>query len=854
VIKLILAKKMLPPAALMLILTPLFFQSAANKRAPTLESVLDDYLAALGGRDVLARVSDKVCSGQLVWSYPDQDPDRISIPAEIFAGQGDRWRLVLRTSKGAQGMGFDGENGWIQNADRILVDARQKRSKLAYLFSSRGPLMIEQFFPDLTLESRETIEGRTVYRVKSLATGKTEDHLYFDAETGLLIKIGEDLTLSDYREKDGVMYPFRITVERGNNTATYEFDSIATNLSLSPDRLRMPSPDEVFPDAFEGLAEPKVLPLLIDFPSGHEDMNVPCRDGRFLYDFIRRKNYRRGLEIGTFTGYSALWFGLAFKETGGRLITIEIDQRPGEEARRNFRKAGLEDVIDSRIADAFEEIQKIEGRFDFIFIDAWKPDYMRFLELLRDRVAPGGAIIAHNVTNYARDMREFLEAIKKDPGLETTLNETSAEGMSISIVRDPDSTTGAEIEASDFSPEELQADLMELREAMERLHPALYDHTTREEFDRLFDSGNRALSGSADLERAYQIYASLMAKIGCCHSSVWMPGGYWNNLPGRLFPIKLKFLGNRAFAYDSYSAADTLPTGSEVISINGKSMGEILGSVKSVVSADAYSEGYKNYRLGFRFPLIYSLFYGHPDSFSVTFTPPGGNGQEEKIIKPVPTNRIWGHIGGPGRLDIDIREEKNAAVMTISHFAYYSNHDKFFGFVDDAFERIAQSGIKHLILDLRGNSGGDPFCSSYLFAYLAREPVPYFAGPYGKYTSLAEPIELKKNHFTGRLFILIDGGGASTTGHLCGLLKYHELGTLIGEETGATYFCHDGHENLNLKHTRLQVSVATGTYAAAVQGLPKDRGIIPDIPVLHKPEDMTCGRDTVLEYALGLCR
>jgi len=86
-------------------------------------------------------------------------------------------------------------------------------------------------------------------------------------------------------------------------------------------------------------------------------------------------------------------------------------------------------------ADAFKEIPRIEGTFDFIFIDAWKPDYAKFFHLLRDRIVPGGAIVAHNVTNYARDMKEFLEIIKKDPGLETTFNELSDEGMSVSIVR-----------------------------------------------------------------------------------------------------------------------------------------------------------------------------------------------------------------------------------------------------------------------------------------------------------------------------------------------------------------------------------------------------------------------------------
>jgi predicted O-methyltransferase YrrM len=60
---------------------------------------------------------------------------------------------------------------------------------------------------------------------------------------------------------------------------------------------------------------------------------------------------------------------------------------------------------------------------------------VKFLRMLRDRITPGGAIVAHNVTNHAREMQDFLQAIKEDPGLETTFNELSAEGMSISIVR-----------------------------------------------------------------------------------------------------------------------------------------------------------------------------------------------------------------------------------------------------------------------------------------------------------------------------------------------------------------------------------------------------------------------------------
>ena len=160
--------------------------------------------------------------------------------------------------------------------------------------------------------------------------------------------------------------------------------------------------------------------------------------------------------------------------------------------------------------------------------------------------------------------------------------------------------------------------------------------------------------------------------------------------------------------------------------------------------------------------------------------------------------------------------------MTIPHFAYYNDHDKFYRFVDGSVAEIEKKGIRNLIIDLRRNNGGDPFCAVHLFSYISHKAVPYFSKPYGRYARLAEPVPLRENHFKGKLYVLIDGGGDSTTGHLLGLLKYHKIGTLVGEETGATYICHDAHTSFLLKHSRFQVSVATGTFASAVQSLPQD--------------------------------
>jgi predicted O-methyltransferase YrrM len=189
-------------------------------------------------------------------------------------------------------------------------------------------------------------------------------------------------------------------------------------------------------DSFIGIDDDRVLPMLRDLPYEHGGMNIPPADGRFLYDLIIEKGYKRGLELGTSNGYSTLWLGLAFRKTGGKLITIEIESKRAEEARENFRKAGLNEVIDSRINDAFKEIPAIEGNFDFIFMDLRKSDYIKFFELLYPRITPGGAITAHNVAGHSWEMDDFLEAIHTHPNLESTIHKTSRQGISVSIKKE----------------------------------------------------------------------------------------------------------------------------------------------------------------------------------------------------------------------------------------------------------------------------------------------------------------------------------------------------------------------------------------------------------------------------------
>ena len=162
---------------------------------------------------------------------------------------------------------------------------------------------------------------------------------------------------------------------------------------------------------------------------------VSEEDGRFLRVLVATRGAKRALEIGGASGYSAIWIGSGLKETGGRLVTIEYDPGRAKELADNVRRAGVSDVVQVVAGDAFQQIPKIEGTFDFVFLDAWKKDYKRFFDLVYPRLESRGIFVAHNVVNKKSEMGDFLTTIHKHPSLWTTIVSPSSEGMSVSVRR-----------------------------------------------------------------------------------------------------------------------------------------------------------------------------------------------------------------------------------------------------------------------------------------------------------------------------------------------------------------------------------------------------------------------------------
>ena len=158
---------------------------------------------------------------------------------------------------------------------------------------------------------------------------------------------------------------------------------------------------------------------------------VSEEDGRFLRVLVASTGAKSVLEIGAASGYSAIWMGLGLRQTGGRLTTIEFDATRAKEAAENIRRAGLQDVVTVISGDAFKEIPKLQGNFDLVFLDAWKPDYKKFFELVFPRVNPGGLFLAHNVINKKNEMSDFLTTIHSLPSGYTTIVSPGHEGISM---------------------------------------------------------------------------------------------------------------------------------------------------------------------------------------------------------------------------------------------------------------------------------------------------------------------------------------------------------------------------------------------------------------------------------------
>jgi hypothetical protein len=408
--------------------------------------------------------------------------------------------------------------------------------------------------------------------------------------------------------------------------------------------------------------------------------------------------------------------------------------------------------------------------------------------------------------------------------------------------------------------DDLQRDYAEVETAVLTRHP--FPLGNREEVAALFSVRYNLLSDGMTAWEFLRVLSPAVAGVRCGHTSISPSDGLLAEMKGRarLLPVQVIAADDRLYALRDFSTTG-IPPGSEILSINGKTAAEVISALMQSMTADGWNLTSKYRRINELFAVWYCLYIDNPASFTVAYAPPGG------ILASTASIRAWGYervlsaagaagpTAGGASLPYSGSVESGYAVLKIASFSFYdaAGRRAFETFIDGFFDSTAAAGVQDLILDLRGNSGGDPYCAAALFKRLISGQLAYFSVATPGYSDL-KMISPARNRFTGRLYLLIDSGCFSTTGHLCSLLRYHGIGTFVGEETAGSYSCTDNSKNITLSRTGLVLRLSTTVYATAVSGLTPGRGILPDYEVVPTIEDRLAGTDVQMAFAVNLIR
>ncbi len=164
-------------------------------------------------------------------------------------------------------------------------------------------------------------------------------------------------------------------------------------------------------------------------------LNTTPPDAMMLRILVESRGAKRGVEVGAASGFGAMNMGIAFERTGGHLYSLEIDPRRVEVTRQNLQKLGLEKSVTVVEGDALKTLSTLTGEFDFVFLDALKPDYLKYLKLIEPRLKRGAVVVADNTVLYERQMADFLTYVRTSPDYDTVTIRASDEkgdGMTIS--------------------------------------------------------------------------------------------------------------------------------------------------------------------------------------------------------------------------------------------------------------------------------------------------------------------------------------------------------------------------------------------------------------------------------------
>lgn len=373
-----------------------------------------------------------------------------------------------------------------------------------------------------------------------------------------------------------------------------------------------------------------------------------------------------------------------------------------------------------------------------------------------------------------------------------------------------------------FNAEELNSDLAFLYTSLKKHHPQLYTYTSKDSMDILVEKLKSEIDTTLTLEEFYVLASKLTDAVHCSHTGLRLPSTYQNlaNRLGNYFPLRIFFSNGKAFYLAGcVEADDQILPGQEIISINGVPVDQLIEQAFYFIPSEACNTTTKYNELNKKFN---TLFYLIDDSKQFTVKFNAGDSIKSITVsssKLSDINLEYGSIDNKKLVDFNYIDNRTIGILYVSTFAI-AEMDHYFYQLDSIFSDLKSTNTQNLILDLRDNSGGHPIFAAQLFSYLTYKKFVYFKRneDVKDFEPLYNTMQPNKQNFTGNVYVFINGGSLSTTGHLISLLKYYTNAIFIGEEPGSTFRCNDYSMEMALPKTGILVNVPRTTFETSVSG------------------------------------
>jgi hypothetical protein len=402
-----------------------------------------------------------------------------------------------------------------------------------------------------------------------------------------------------------------------------------------------------------------------------------------------------------------------------------------------------------------------------------------------------------------------------------------------------------------LAPEDMRADLNELFNSLEISHPNLYANRPKDGVDadrqKVFDDLNHPMT----IFDYYLKVAPLIDSLGDMHTKVLPP--YDINPAELLFPLNVKFFGQRAAITYNLSGNQAIPSKAELLSINGTAI-SALPRLISLYRANLFSfSSYLWYNFG-------SVPEYQVELLSAGEATPTVYQVHGMTIKEINAEAATSNQLLPKEFTYQTVTDSDIGVMTINTFDGGPGQ-----YLQASFDQIKQDNVKHLIIDIRANEGGKYDQVDAVMAYLTSQPYRQCSRQYFRYVSEQDqpPRELecdliqppdRPSRFEGDIHLLIGPDTFSAAVTFATILQDFKLATLVGDETiDKASYCGAVSDPMVLSHTQLQYTYAKTCFVRP-SGTLDNTGVIPDLIVKTTIDDYQADRDPVLAKAIDLIK